>query len=46
MDEPKIYKSTCPGCNKVIETVNDPGNHDVYHGDCFKKAGLPVGGKK
>jgi len=42
----KLYKSICPVCKKLIETCNNPLDHDVYHGDCFKKAGLSVGGKK
>jgi len=42
----ELYKSICPGCKKLIETVNDPDGHKVYHGACFKKAGLPVGGVK
>jgi len=46
MTKPKLYLSKCPYCSQLIETVNDPGKHDVYHGWCFKKAGLPVGGKK
>ena len=46
MTKPKLYKSTCPGCGKVIETCNNPDGHRVYHGQCFQDAGLPVGGKK
>ena len=41
----RLYKSICPGCKKLIETVNDPVGHDCYHGDCFNKAGLSIGGK-
>lgn len=46
MNKPKLYKSICPGCKVLIETVNSPDGHRIFHGDCFKKAGLPVGGKK
>jgi hypothetical protein len=42
----KLYKSICPVCKKLIETCNNPQGKDCYHGDCFKKAGLSVGGVK
>ena len=46
MDKPKLYKSICPRCLGLIETVNNPDGHSVFHGQCFIDAGLNIGGKK
>lgn len=45
--EPKIFKSYCGTCGKLIETVNSPEGHKLFHGGaCFEKSGLLVGGVK
>lgn len=42
-----IFKSNCGTCGELLETVNDPGAHTLYHGGkCFTDAGLLVGGVK
>ena len=33
-----LYESNCGTCGELLETVNSPEGHKLYHGgDCFDK---------